>query len=282
MKRRKSACAPAVETQSGLVEQDDDAVRVVLERGECGKEAEEPLEAGGAGLEVVGEPVPAVLDADVEVAGDSGLAVGVMDRALVQVDLHGQVRVLFPVLEDLLCEVVADRFEFGLALFEVLRRQGPGRRADELQQGSGGLDRGSTGLFLLAGQVGQGDPAGEVLVVAEVEELRFPLAQDTCSLLPSALVLAQSPACRRDEDVDVRCGVAGVLSRFQAASLLQGAGDTPRPEDAAQRGRYFLVGGPSASATAFRSSSPSSNAQVIGRASAITPERVSRTLRHRG
>ncbi|MFE9565906.1 hypothetical protein ACFYM0_32900 [Streptomyces sp. NPDC006487] len=105
-------------------------------------------------------------------------AVGVVDRLLVQVDLYGQVRILLPVLEDLLCEVVADRFELRLALFKVLRRQSPRRRADERQQRPGRLDAGGAGLLLPADQLREGDPAGKVLVLAEVEELRLTVPQD--------------------------------------------------------------------------------------------------------
>ncbi|MGW5450311.1 hypothetical protein [Streptomyces asiaticus] len=174
-------------------------------------------------------------------AGDGMLPVRLLDRGLVQINLYRQVRVLLPVLEDLLRDVVAHRFEFGLAIFEVLCRQSSGSRAGELQQSPSCLHRGRTGLFFLAIEVCQSDPAGKVLVAAEVEELRLAVAQNLRRAPPGTPAVSQTLARGPGEEVDVRCGVVGILCGFQSLCLLQGCAQAPGTESAAQRGRHFLV-----------------------------------------
>lgn len=96
---------------------------IVAELAEGSEEAEEPPEPARSLVEVVGESMSRVAYANIQILSNgrkSVVTVSIWDRDLIDVDLNGEVLVLFSERQHLLCDLVADCLELRFAVFEVL------------------------------------------------------------------------------------------------------------------------------------------------------------------
>ncbi len=187
---KQVALSTRVQRQPWFVEEHDHRLTTALELGERSEKREEPLEAGRALSEVVGEGVPSVLDPDVEECLRDRLSVrlDLLDLA-VNIELHPQVRVLLPVLEDLAGQLVSDCLELGLPVFVVITRQCFGSCAREAEQRPCGLVSRRPDLRAPRVKRRDVDAAFEARVLGEVEESREPVLKQIYRNAPGLLAV---------------------------------------------------------------------------------------------
>jgi hypothetical protein len=179
-----------VQAEPGLVQQQDQAVGLAQLR-EGRQEREEPHEAARALAEVGGHPVALVADADVQVRR-AALAV-LAGLAPVQVQLHGQLRVLAPVAEDLFADRGGRALQRGLADLVLGLDELLGRHPGQPQQGQGGP---LPGLQLRLGrglEARDRHPARQHAVAVEVQEAGQPLGEQRGRLALELLLAGQQP-----------------------------------------------------------------------------------------
>ena len=122
----------------------------------------------------------AILDPNVEVLGNRRLALRLARNGhgfLVDIDLDLKVLALAPVLLDLGRQIVGDGLDLRLPRLIILLAEPIDVRASQGQQGARRLDAGRRWPLAAVGKLAEFQAPRQQLVLAEVEELRHPLAQ---------------------------------------------------------------------------------------------------------